>query len=153
MQPDYKRRQQAHARLRMLKDAKRLGNVSAACRQHRVSRKTFYKWRGRYDGTVESLMDQSRRPHSHPRQLTAKEHELVDRVARKHKREGLYRLHNLLCTHHRFTRSVGGLYKALKRLGFYDRRKPRRRRKYKRYERPHPGANVQIDVKYLPKIR
>jgi len=42
---------------------------------------------------------------------------------------------------------------SLKRLGFYDRRKPRRRRKYKRYERPHPGANIQIDVKYLPQIR
>ena len=153
MQPDYIRRQQAHARLRLLKDADRLGNVSAACRLHGTSRKSYYKWQGRYDGTIESLMDQSRRPHSHPRQLTEKEHKLIKRVARKHKREGLYRLHNLLCTFHRFTRSVGGLYKALKRMGFYDRKKPRRRRKYKRYERPHPGANVQIDVKYLPKIR
>ena len=153
MQPHYKRVQQAHARLRLLKDAERLGNVSQACRLHKVSRTCFYKWKRRYDGTVESLMDQSRRPKSHPRQLTDDEHNLVRRVALKHKRAGLYRLHWVLCTHHRFTRSVGALYKALKRLGFYDRRKPRRRRKYKRYERPHPGANIQIDVKYLPQIR
>jgi transposase InsO family protein len=153
MQPDYIRRQHAHARLRLLKEADDRGNVSEACRLHGVSRKSFYKWRRRYDGTIESLMDQPRKPRSHPRQLTSKEHALVDRVARKHKREGLYRLHNRLCTHHGFVRSVAGLYNALKRLGFYDRRKPRRRRKYKRYERPRPGANVQIDVKYLPQIR
>jgi transposase InsO family protein len=153
MQPDYIRRQQAHARLRLLNDAQRLGNVSETCRLHGVSRKTFYKWQARYDGTLESLMDESRKPRSHPRQLTDNEHKLIDRVTRKHKRAGLYRLHWLLCTYHRFTRSVGGLYKALKRLGFYALRKPRRRRKYKRYERPHPGANVQIDVKYLPQIR
>ena len=153
MQPNYKLRQVAHARQRLLKDAERLGNVSEACRRHGVSRKTFYKWNARYDGTIESLMDESRRPRSHPQQLTDDEHKLIDRVARKHKRAGLYRLHWILCTYHGFTRSVGGLYKALKRLGFYDRRKPRRRRKYKRYERPHPGANVQIDVKYLPRIR
>lgn len=153
MQPDYRLRQLAHARLRLLKDAERLGNVSEACRRHRVSRKAFYKWQGRYDGTIDSLLDRSRRPHSHPRQLCAKEHALVDRIARKHKRKGLYRLHWTLRTYHGFTRSVGGLYKALKRLGFYALRKPRRRRKYRRYERPHPGANVQIDVKYPPQIR
>lgn len=153
MQPDYTRRQQAHARLRLLQDAERLGNVTEACRRHGISRKSYYKWKKRYDGTIESLVDQSRRPKSHPRQLTDKEHKLIDRIARRHRKKGLYRLHWHLRTHHGFTRSVGGLYKALKRLGFYDLRKPRRRRKYKRYELPHPGANVQIDVKYLPKIR
>jgi len=152
MRPDYELRRQAYARQRLLKDGPRLG-VTHACRLHRVSRKTYYKWRKRYDGSVDSLMDQPRTPRSHPRQLTVKEHQLAQRVARKHKRAGLHRLHYILCTFHRFTRSVGGLYKALRRLGFYDLRKLRRRRKYKRYERPHPGANVQIDVKYLPQIR
>lgn len=153
MLPDYTRRQQAHARLRLLNDAQALGNVSEACRRHGVSRNTFYTWKARYDGTLESLMDRSRRPHRHPNQLTEDELALVDRVARKHHRAGLYRLHWILRTYHRFTRSVGGLYKALRRLGFYALRKPRRRRKYKRYERPHPGANLQIDVLYLPLLR
>ena len=159
---DYTRRQQAYARLRLLKDAQRRGNISEACRRHGVSRKTYYEWKGRYDGTIESLCNRSSRPHSHPNQLTEAEHALVDRVARaktetdKYGRKctpGLYRLHWLLRTYHGFTRSVGGLYKALKRLGFYARAKRRRRRKYKRYERPHPGANVQIDIKYLDPIR
>lgn len=162
MRPDYERRAQAHARLRLLKDAARLGNISEACRLHRRSRQCYYKWKNRYDGTLESLMDRPRTPKSHPNQLTEQEHELIDRVARgksytdKHGRRhhpGLYRLHWLLVTYHGFTRSVGGLYKALKRLGYYAPAKPRRRRKYKRYERPFPGANVQIDIMYLDPIR
>jgi transposase InsO family protein len=162
MQLNYKLRQQAHARVRLLKDAERLGNVSKACRLHDTSRKSYYKWKARYDGTVESLMDRPRTPKSHPNQLTDQEHQLIDRVARdksytdKHGQRhhpGLHRLHHLLVTHHGFTRSVGGLYKALQRLGYYAPAKARRRRKYKRYERPFPGANVQIDIMYLDPIR
>lgn len=154
MPPQYIARQQAHARLRWLKEAARLGNVTEACRRHQVSRKTYYKWKARYDGTLASLIDRSRRPHGHPRQLSAQQQALIDRVARKHrKKAGLYRLHHLLQTYHGFTGSVGAVYKALRRLGFYAPAKRRRRRKYQRYERPYPGANVQIDIKYLDPIR
>lgn len=153
MRPNYDRRKQAHARLRLLRLADELGSVTHACRLSGVSRKTYYKWKERYDGTLESLMDHSRRPHSHPRQLSEADHQLVLRVARRHRRAGLYRLHWLLCTHHGFAYSVGAVYKALRRLGFYAPRKRRRRRKYKRYEQPWPGANIQIDVKYLLQIR
>lgn len=162
MQPHYIAAKQAHARLRLLKDAKALGNVAQACRYHRVARKTYYKWLKRYDGTVESLMDRSRKPHSHPSQLSQQDHELIKKVAQAHNETdkygkprplGLYRLHWLLRTNHGFEGSVGAVYKALKRMGFYAPAKPRRRRKYKRYERPWPGANVQIDVMYLDAIR
>jgi len=152
MQPQYIVRQRAYARIRLLQDAKRLGNISRACRRHGVSRTYYYKWRARYDGTLESLWDRSRRPRGHPRQLSAQEHALVKRVAQRHPRWGLYRLHFILRSAHGFTRSIGGLYKALKRLGFYAPARRPRRRKYKRYERPWPGANIQIDVKYLPKL-
>jgi len=30
--------------------------------------KTIYRWKGKYDGTLESLKDESRRPKSHPNQ-------------------------------------------------------------------------------------
>lgn len=161
MQPDYILRKQAHARLRLLQEAESLGNVSQTCRRHGVSRKTYYKWKSRYDGTVESLMDQPRTPHSHPRKLSAEQEELILRVARKHTKAdkrgkrrppGLYRLHRILCNHHNFEHSVGAVYKALKRAGFYAPAKRRRRRKYKRYEQPCPGANIQIDIMYLDDI-
>ena len=162
MQPNYVLRQRAHARLRLLQTAELIGNVSAACRLYGISRKSYYKWKERYDGSIESLMDHSRRPHSHPKQLTAEDHALIHRVARQNsytdkrgrlRTPGLYRLHWLLCTNHGFIHSVGAVYKALKRLGFYGRAKPRRRRKYKRYERAFAGENVQVDIKYLDPIK
>jgi len=152
MQPKYIARQRAYARLRLIKDARRLG-ITEACSRHGFSRTCYYKWIKRYDGSVESLMDRSRRPHSHPNQLTEQERGLIKRIARRHRRYGLHRLYFTLVTEHGFTRSVGAVYKELKRTGFYAPAKRRRRRKYKRYEQPRPGANVQIDVKYLPRIR
>lgn len=161
MRPDYTRTQQAHARLRLIKDAQRLGNVSEACRKHHSSRKRYYKWLKRYDGTIESLMDRPRTPHSHPKQLSNELHAIIKRVYEnktatdkrgERRPPGLHRLHRLLCEHHGFTHSVGAVYKALKRMGFYGPAKRRRRRKYKIYERPRPGANVQIDVMYLDPI-
>lgn len=152
MQPQYIARQRAYARLRLIKDAHRVG-VTEACRAHGISRTTYYKWARRYDGSVESLIDRSRRPHSHPNQLTDHERALIRRIAKRHRKYGLHRLYFVLVTEHGLSRSVGAVYKELKRAGFYAPAKRRRKRKYKRYEQPWPGANVQIDVKYLRPIR
>ena len=41
--------------------------VSRASRKYNKSRSYIYFWRARYDGSLQSLACQSRRPHSHPR--------------------------------------------------------------------------------------
>lgn len=47
-------------------------NLSALCAQFGISRPTGYKWLARYQaGGVGALAEQSRRPHSHPRQTEA----------------------------------------------------------------------------------
>src|SRR6185436_20463387 len=44
-------------------------NFSQLCQRFGISRKTGYKWRGRYrEGGVAELTDQSRRPQHSPRQ-------------------------------------------------------------------------------------
>ena len=46
-------------------------SMSAACRQFGVSRKTGYKWLGRYEESgLDGLVDQSRRPRTSPLQLS-----------------------------------------------------------------------------------
>lgn len=55
--------------------------VTAAIR-YNVSRATIYRWRKRYDGTLESLKDRSHRPHSHPNQHTEEEIKLIRRMRR-----------------------------------------------------------------------
>ena len=38
-----------------------------------ISRATIYCWRKKYDGTLNSLEDESHRPHHHPNEHTAEE--------------------------------------------------------------------------------
>ena len=52
------------------------GGTKAAIRYH-LNRQYIYRWRNRYDGTLQSLADRSHRPHSHPNQHTAEEIKLI----------------------------------------------------------------------------
>ena len=47
--------------------------VSRTSRKYNKSRSYIYFWLARYDGSLQSLACQSRRPHSHPRQHTQEE--------------------------------------------------------------------------------
>ena len=76
--------QEAYHRQRILKWAGKHGATEAANRYH-VSRKTVYKWLKRYDGSINSLKDRSRRPHHMPRQQTQGEWKLVKRYAGQYK--------------------------------------------------------------------
>ena len=60
----------------LMKYAERYG-VSGASRKYNKSRSYIYFWRARWDGSVESLACQSRRPHSHPNQHTEAELKLI----------------------------------------------------------------------------
>lgn len=53
----------------------RSGNtISFVCRKYKISKASLMRWNKRYDGTKESLMDHSHRPHTpHPKQHTAEE--------------------------------------------------------------------------------
>lgn len=55
--------------------------VSRASRKYNKSRSYIYFWRARYDGSLQSLACQSRRPHSHPRQHTQEELKLIAEYA------------------------------------------------------------------------
>ncbi len=42
-------------------------SVTETAIRFRISRKTMYKWKNRYGGTIESLKDRSHRPHNIPK--------------------------------------------------------------------------------------
>ena len=52
-------------------------NNARAARRYKTSRQQVQRWRKKYDGTVQSLANQSRRPHKHPKQHTEKEIKLI----------------------------------------------------------------------------
>jgi len=145
-------RQVAYFRLRVIKDARKTGNISDVARLHRVCRQSVYRWIQRYDGTLESLMDRSKRPHSHPRQHTDKERRMVLRVYHHNKRLGLVCLWVHLKQNHNYKRSIASLYRLLRREGIISPPSKKRRRKPKPYEPILvPGKRIQVDVKHIPK--
>ena len=138
-------RQNALFRQRVVKHALKTSNVSATARLFRISRQSVHRWIRRWDGSLESLMDGSHRPHWHPSQQTPRERELVLRVQRQNKRLGLVCLWAHLKLKHGYCRTQTALYKLLRREGILPGPKRRPRQKVKPYEPILvPGERVQI---------
>lgn len=64
-------------------------SVLSAIRRFGVSRATIYRWRKMYDGSLNSLAERSRRPHSHPNQHTPEELKLISDMRRRNPNAGL----------------------------------------------------------------
>lgn len=139
--------QSAHFRQRVIKYSFKKG-VTLASRYFRVSRNTVYKWRKRYDGTWKSLLEKSHRPHSHPKQHTKEEHDLIMRYYSRNKDDKI-----VLWTKIRekgYNRSYAVMCQYIRRQGLEqeDNRIHRHNKPYQRAD--YPGQKVQIDVKYVP---
>ena len=140
--------QNAHHRQRMLNYFFKHGGTKTAIR-YRVSRKTVYKWAGRYDGTLDSLKDASHRPHSHPRQHSPEELGLIVRHIRRNGRRDLLLTYQKL-VERGYTRHYGSFKRVVGRL-FKPPDKKKAKKKPEPYQRAeYPGQKVQIDVKYVP---
>lgn len=126
-------------------------NNADAARRYDTSRQQVQRWRKKYDGTILSLANKSRRPHSHPNQHTEEEIELIREKYRYHKHEGLGQVYRK-CRDAGYKRSYESMCKQIKKLKEYE--KPRNvsypKSKYKPLEGSYPGEFVEIDVKYVP---
>lgn len=122
--------------------------VKEAAIRYRVSERSIYRWRDKYDGTVKSLKDQSRRPKRCNNEQTAEEYALIKKLYPYYpdkmtlwdrlREKGYKRCYQTLC---RTIRKLG-----LETTG--GKRKPRKPKPYQRAE--YPGQKVQIDVKFVP---
>ena len=65
----------------LLKYAEKYG-VSRASRKYNMSRSYIYFWRARWDGSVQSLACQSRRPYGRPNRHTEEELKLIRDIRR-----------------------------------------------------------------------
>ena len=125
--------------------------VTAAALQYKLHRKTIYRWRERYDGTLKSLVNKSRRPHRSPNAHTLEEIKMIKNYKNKNKETGLVVLWVKL-RRAVYTRSITGLYRMLIKLGIYNKT-PSKKKIYepKAYQKmTYPGERVQVDVKYVP---
>lgn len=75
-------------RINSVKLYRQTRDLDFVLRRYRISKASLMHWNKRYDGTKESLMDQSHRPHNHPNQHTEGKIKLIKDM---HRRAGLER--------------------------------------------------------------
>lgn len=138
--------QEAYNRQRMLKYKEKHGVIETAIR-YQVSRKTVWKWSSRYDGTLESLKERSRRPKHSPQRQSEEERKLVKRLYAKYGNDLI--LAYQLAIEKGYKRSYGCFKRTA--LAQQEKPKPKPKKKPKPYERAaYPGQKVQLDVKFVP---
>ena len=143
--------QEAKKKQAIVKYAEKNGK-SKASRKYGVSLSSVKRWCKKYDGTWESLLDKSHRPHSHPNRHTSKEERQIKNSFQKEfERYGWYGVYSDLLGKG-YTRSFSGMVYAAKRMGLSEKKKPQKKsRVHRRYpELLEPGEKVQIDVKEVP---
>ena len=124
--------------------------VTKAAIKYNTNRQYIYRWRKRYDGTLQSLADRSRRPHFHPNQHTTEELKLIADMRRRNPEDGLV-VFWVKLRQRGYTRSITGLYRVLVKQGEMAVKPPNPKYIPKSYETMYyPGQRVQIDVKHVP---
>lgn len=138
----------AKFRQRVVRYSEKYG-VTAASIRHRISRQAIYEWKGKYDGHWKSLQDRSRRPHSHPKEHTQEEKELIIRYWNRNKEDMIVLWDKL--REQGYTRHYKSMLRTIKRLNLREEPYKHKGYKPKPYERAaYPGQKVQLDVKYVP---
>ena len=144
-------------RLAIIRHAQEVtGNVSQTCRYYGISRPCYYKWLHRYeDYGEEGLRDGSSRPHNSPNETKA---EIVGKIIylRQSYHFGPHKIAMYLKRYHDITISPSGVWRILKRLDLNrlptSPRHKSHQKRWKRYEKPLPGHQVQVDVKFITPI-
>jgi len=124
-------------------------NVSELCRRFRISRKTGYKWLGRYEKEgSEGLCDQSRRPKCSPRLADAEVTKAVVELRALHPAWGPRKLKRRLEDLGKEgvpAHSTVGM--ILRRNGAIDAAQAQQHKAYRRFERAAPNHLWQMDFK------
>ena len=124
--------------------------VTKAAIRYKTTRQNIYRWRKKYDGTLQSLADRSHRPHSHPNQHTDTEIKLIKDMRRRNPNAGLV-VFWVKLRQRGYTRSISGLYRVLRRINGNPIKLPNPKYTPKPYEQmKYPGQKGQIDVKFVP---
>lgn len=144
--------QKAKKKQGVVEYAKKNGQ-SKASRKYGVSLSSVKRWCNLYDGTWQSLVEKSHRPHSNPSRHTKSEERKIKKAFRKYyARYGWYGVYEELRKRH-YTRSFSGMVYAAKRMGLTEKptkNKPPRKTERRYPEVGVPGEKVQIDVKEVP---
>ena len=138
-------------RLSLIRYAQKYG-VSKAAVKYKTNRQYIYRWKRRYDGSIESLRDRSRRPHHHPNRHTPAEIKLITDMRRRNPHAGLV-VFWVKLMQRGYSRSISGLYRFLRKQGIMALKPQNPKYVPKPYQQmQYPGQRIQIDVKFVPSV-
>lgn len=134
----------------------RNGNYSVrhVCIKYHISKASLMRWNKRFDGTIESLNELSRRPKTpHPNSHTEYELTKIRNLIRRNPNIGLTELYTKLRQQIAYSRHYCSLYRVLVRIGYYlNRASIKKKYVPKKYYTPEfLGEKMQLDVKFVPK--
>ena len=109
----------------LMKYAEKYG-VSRASQKYNKSRSYIYFWRTHWNGTVESLVCQSRRPHGHPNQHTEAELKLIRDMCRRNPDLGMVELWHRL-RKRGYTRRPKSLFRVMRKLRLFPAAEKKKR--------------------------
>lgn len=124
-------------------------NFSQLCKSFNISRPTGYKWLKRYKkGDINSLKDDSRRPHISKNQTSEEIEKLILNLRVKHSSWGGRKLKRRLEDMGYFNiPSATTIGNILKRNGYIDKESSNKAKSFIRFEHPNPNDLWQMDFK------
>ena len=130
------------------------GDIGFVVRRYHISKASLMRWNKQYDGTRESLLPKSHRPHSqHPNAHTEEELRWIRNYHRRNPNISVCELYGKLLQEKAYSRHPTSLYRVFVRLG-YRRKVETTKKKSKHmghYDTPKElGVKWQLDVKYVP---
>ena len=143
--------EEMRVRQRAVEYAIKYDNNSKSARKYHTSRQQIKRWRDKYDGTVGSLANKSRRPKSHPNQHTNEELDLLKTKYKKFKIDGLAQVY-VEAKKLGYSRSYYSMCKRIRLMNMKPSivKKSYPKSNWKAYKTTYPGEKVQIDIKYVP---
>lgn len=129
-------------------------DISFVCRRYHISKASLMRWNKLYNGTKESLLPKSHKPHSpHPNAHTEEELKWIRDYHRRNSNISISELYGKLREDKAYSRHPGSLYRVFVRLGFRQKvESTKKKSKHTgKYETPAVlGEKWQMDVKYVP---
>lgn len=137
-----------------LKALKLLENstIEFVCHRYHCSERSLYRWKAKYDGTLESLENKSSRPLTpHPNSHTSDEIKHIKSLIKRNPEIGLSELYGKLRLNYAYTRHPSSLFRFLRKNGFFHDLTKKTPYKPKPYNTPSKiGEKLQLDVKVVP---
>lgn len=94
-------------------------DINHVIRRYHISKSSLMRWNKMYDGTKESLMNKSHRPHSrHPNAHTEEELQWIKNYHRRNPNISVCELYGKLKQEKHYSRHPGSLYRVFIQLGY-----------------------------------